>query len=188
MISSPKDCPTGEDIFRFVDTMTRHIVPAIRDKSAPSLVTIQAIWYQCISVLNFRHHDLKENYGKHQIARINVHLDQLVRRGLLIKGRWFKKQWFGFRVIEKLSQVWLETAISQGCISWDKVLLKLLNVVMLSTLAARCGDIARSNFYKGDEVLCWKDIELTLSSDATISPSVQSLTAKIRLRFLKASK
>ena len=168
--------------------MTRHIVPGIRGKSAPSLVTIKGIWYQCISMLNFRHHKLKENYGTHHITRINVHLDQLVKRGLLIKGRWYKKQWFGFRVVEKLSQAWLEKAISEGCVSWDKVLLKLLNVVIMSTLSARAGDIARSHLYKGDEVLCWKDIELTLSSDATMSLSVQNLRARITLRFLKSRK
>ncbi|KAH9223686.1 hypothetical protein DL95DRAFT_453629 [Leptodontidium sp. 2 PMI_412] len=181
-------CPTGEEIFRFVDTMTRHIVPVIVGKQVPSLTTIQSVWYLFIKMLTFRHNNLKDNYGRREMERITVHLDQLVKRGLLVKGRWFKKQWLGFRVVEKLAHAWLGKAILQGCISWDKVLLKLLNVVLLSALAARSGDVARSHLYKGDEALCWQDIELTLSGEETEGLSVQNLRAKVNLKYLKGRK
>lgn len=168
--------------------MTRHIVPVVHGKQVPSLITIQQIWYLCIKMLNFRHSELKDTYGKKELERITIHLDQLVKRGLLVKGRWYAKQWLGFRVVEKLAHAWLDKALQQGCISWDKVLLKLLNVVLLSALAARSGDVARSHLYKGDEALCWQHIELTLSGDKTEGLSVQDLQAKINLKYLKGRK
>jgi hypothetical protein len=68
-------------------------------KSAPSLSTIEGIWSRLISLLELRHRDIKTHYGPHEEERIKVHLDQLVKRGLLIKGLWFKKVWLGFVMI-----------------------------------------------------------------------------------------
>lgn len=169
--------------------MTRHIKPVLPGKSVPSLSVIHGMWYRLIELLNFRHRDIKENYGSHEVKRINVHLDQLVKQKLLIKGRWHKKVWFGIRVVERMGNCWIEKSLADGCISWDRVLLKLLSVVLMSALAARCGDIARAHLYKEMECLCWANMELTLSSDyGDRAPSVQDLRGKFTLRFLKGKK
>jgi hypothetical protein len=187
--ASPKVCPTGKTIFRYVDTMTRHIKSVIPGKSAPSLSSIHSIWHRLICLLVFRHQEIKTRYGPHGVKRIEVRLDQLVKKKLLIKGRFHKKQWLGFRVMERMARIWIHESISNGCISWDRVLLKLLSVILMSALAARCGDIGRFYLYKEMECLCWSDVELTLASyDEDRAPSVQDLRAKFALRFLKCRK
>lgn len=93
-------CPTGEQIFGYIDTITRHIKPNIRGKPVASLSTIQGVWYKLIAMLTFRHADLRANYGPYHVKRIEVHLDQLVQRNLLTKGRWFEKVWLGVRVLQ----------------------------------------------------------------------------------------
>lgn len=169
--------------------MVRHTKPVIPGKPAPSLSVIQGIWYRLITMLTFRHRDLKDNYGAHDVKRIEVHLDQLVKRKLLVKGRWFKKQWFGFRIVEKLANTWIEKSLVDGCLSWDTVLLKLLSVLLMAGLAARCGDITRSALYQGTEFLTFRDVEITLSSQlGDKAPSVQDLRGKFTLKYTKGKK
>lgn len=167
--------------------MTRHVKPGVRGKPAPSLSLINGIWSQLIQILTFRHRDLPDKYGAYEILRIQVHLDQLVKRDLLIKGRWFKKIWVGLVVIQRLAYNWLEAALADGCLSWDRVLLKLLSVILQSALAARAGDIARSKGYFGVEYLSYKeDVELTLSPQSPLS--VQHLRGKFTLKYTKDKK
>jgi hypothetical protein len=88
-----------------------------------------------------------------------------------------------------MARAWLEKSITDGCSSWDKVLLKLLGLVLMSAVAGRAGDVSRSEGYKGTETLCWGDIELQLSPDLKDrSPSVQDLRGKLTLRFTKYKK
>lgn len=182
-------CPSGEDIFRYTDTMTRHVKPGLSGKDAPSLTVIQGIWYRLISLLEFRHRDLRDNYKPTDAKHISVHLDQLVKRQLLVKGRWHKKKWLGFLVLEKLACIWIEKGLSAGCLSWDRVILKLLGIILQSSLSARCGDVARSKLYTGMECLCYGDVELTLAPQREQEPlSVQHLSAKFTLRYRKGRK
>jgi hypothetical protein len=183
------NCPTGEMIFRYIDTMSRHVKPRVVGKPSASLSTLQAIWYDLISILTFRHGDLKDHYGPRDVLRINVHLDQLVKRGVLFKGRWFKKQWVGFLVVQRLAENWLEKNIAEGCLSWDRVLYKLLGIILQSALAARCGDIARSSLYQAMECVCYEDIELTLAPQLSQGQlSVQQLTGTFKMRYTKGKK
>jgi len=110
-----------------------------------------------------------------------------VSEGRLIKGVWRKKQWLGFKAIERMSQVWLQRALDEGCFSWDHVLLKLLGVILQASCAARAGDIARSPFYKGMECLCWKHVQMTLT-DRRPPLSVQNMTLKLSLDYTKGHK
>jgi hypothetical protein len=70
-------CPSGEEIFRYVDTMTRQVKPRIAGKSVPSLSTIEEIWRNLIDLLTFRHRELSSNYNKSDVKRIETHLDQV---------------------------------------------------------------------------------------------------------------
>ena len=189
MYHSKNTCPTGEQIFRYIDTMTRHVKPGVAGKHAPSLTVIQGIWFRLIKLLNFRYRDLAANYGSTDVTRINVHLDQLVKRDLLVKGKWFKKQWLGFTMIQQMAQNWLECSLADGCLSWDRVLLKLLSIILQSALTARSGDIARSKRYTGLQCLCYQDIELTLPPQTEGGKlSVNQLSGKFTLRFRKSRK
>jgi len=179
-------CPTGDDIFRYIDTISRHVKTPIAGKPGASLSTMQGIWNTLINVLTFRHRELKDHYGSHDVLRIKVHLDQLVKRDLLFKGKWYKRQWVGFLVLQKLAATtWLETNVAEGCLSWDRALLKLLAIVLQSALAARSGDVARTQDYQGMACLCYKDVELTLAPQQL---GVQHLRGKFTMRYSKAKK
>ena len=108
--------------FRYIDTMTRRVKSGVIGKHAPSLSVIKGIWYRLIRFLQFYHQDLNDHYEKLEQMRISTHLDQLVKRGLSVKGKWFKKLWLGFLVLKKLVACWIETALANGCLSWDRVL------------------------------------------------------------------
>ena len=73
--------------------MTRRTKSNIRGKEVPSLSTIQGIWKHLIFLLTFWHREISKHYGQYDEKRIEIHLDQLVKRNLLIKGRFLKREW-----------------------------------------------------------------------------------------------
>jgi hypothetical protein len=87
-----------------------------------------------------------------------------------------------------MARSWLEKSLADGCGSWDKVLLKLLCVVLMSACAARAGDVLRTAGYEGPIAMCWEDVELVLDLVADRPPSVQDLRGKFTLRFTKGRK
>ncbi|OBT74080.1 hypothetical protein VF21_07115 [Pseudogymnoascus sp. 05NY08] len=182
-------CPSGDLIFRYVDTMARNTKPGIPGKPAPSLVVIQAVWRRIIQILQFRHEDILKHYTPHHVMRIRVHLDQLTRQGKLIRGDWFKKMWIGFMLVLKMATAWVKDAFENGTHSWDITISKLASIIIQSALSSRSGDITRSQLYEGIEYLCWGHITFTLESPATRdTPSVQDLKGKFELQFTKGHK
>ncbi|KAF2221497.1 hypothetical protein BDZ85DRAFT_320676 [Elsinoe ampelina] len=182
-----KQCPSGEQIFRFIDVRARHTRPGLKGKTQPSLSVIRGIWRRLIDLLKFRHEDLPTNYTTYWVNRIGMHLDQLVTQKVLVRGTWFKRQWLGYKVIHRISEVWIDRALAEGCLSWDRVLLKLLGVVLQASCACRSGDIARSSLYTGMECLCWEHLSLTFK-DNKRTGSVDDLSLKVTLEFTKGHK
>ncbi|KAK4560928.1 hypothetical protein LTR86_004883 [Recurvomyces mirabilis] len=165
------------------------MTPVITGKSVPSLSVIKGILRRLIDLLNFRHKDLHQHYTSHESKRISVNLDQLASRGKLIRGRWRKKQWIGFKTIHKLSSTWIQRAIDEGTRSWDIVMLRLLGVLLQASCSSRSGDIARSHYYEGLECLCYKHLELKLKQrQGPLLNGVQNLTLTIALEFTKGHK
>lgn len=82
----------------------------------------------------------------------------------------------------------LEKSLADGCGSWDRVILKLLSVVMMSALASRSGDFLRTAGYKGSVVMCWRDAKLVLGTVGDRLPSVQDLSGTFTMRFTKGNK
>jgi len=85
-----------------------------------------------------------------------------------------------------MSTNWIETNLAEGTLSWDRVLLKLLSIVLQSALSAQAGDIAQSKYYQGNEYLSYRDVELTLAQGA--SSRVQDLAGKFTIRYRKGKK
>lgn len=87
----------------------------------------------------------------------------------------------------KIADAWLEKSLPYGCISWDETLLKLLAVVLTSTLRPRGGTVY--GLYSSISALCFNDIELILTPPSNNrAPSVQDLRGKITLKFRTATK
>lgn len=121
-MDSPANCPSGELIYRYIKTLCRNTQTNIRGKSAPNLSTIECLWVYAIEYLKFTYRDLKDNYGAFEIKRIETMLDQQVSAGKLYKGIWFKRQWLGFVMIQRLTSTFVKEALQSGCASWDKVI------------------------------------------------------------------
>jgi hypothetical protein len=188
-INSPATCPTGDNIYRYIDTIVRNTKTKIAGKPTASLSVIRAIWARLIKLLKFRHEKLLEAFTPSHVTRIEVNLDQLVNKGKLIRGTWFKKQWVNFMVLLEMAKRWFTYALTNGAHSWDITLLKVTSVVLQSALSSRSGDITRSQLYEGLECLCWKDITLRLGDASNRSnPSIQDLRGTFLLRFTKGAK
>lgn len=87
-----------------------------------------------------------------------------------------------------MARTWLEKSLADGCGSWDKVLLKLLSVVLMSAFASRSGDVLQTAGYKEPVAMCWKDAKLVLGTVRDGLPSVQDLSGTFTLRFTKGQK
>ncbi|KAG6362413.1 hypothetical protein INS49_010643 [Diaporthe citri] len=148
----------------------RRSISVISGKTVPSLSFIRKVWRILIDLLTFRHEDLPQHYTPYHEKRINVHLSQL---------------WFGFKVIQQMAQTWLERALNEGCLSWDRTLLKLLGILLQASCSSRSGDVARSSLYEGFECLCYKHLELSIKDRKKPLDSVQNLTLKVTQEFMK---
>lgn len=188
VLYSVKTCPSGEQIFRFIDTRARRMTPSMSGKTAPSLNYIRDIWRCLIDVLNFRHADLKQQYTSHDVSRISTHLDQMTEQGLLVRGAWRSSQWLGFKVIHRISQVWIERALKEGTRTWDDVLIKLLGLLLQASCGSRAGDVTRSAMYTGVEYLRWRHLKLKFKDRQQPMDTVQNLTLTIELEFTKGHK
>ncbi|KIX03167.1 uncharacterized protein Z518_06718 [Rhinocladiella mackenziei CBS 650.93] len=181
----PAQCPSGENIFRFIATIAARTRSRYPDRQAPGLRTIQKFWYEAVRWLNFEYPNVKDNYGPREFERIKTYLEQQVKAGKLSKGYWREKQWAGFMIFQKLVSDYMRSALLNGCNTWDIVILRLLGVALQVACSSRPGDVARTHGYDGLECLTWENVELTADENAT---SVQQLRAKLTLRFAKGQK
>jgi hypothetical protein len=67
-------------------------------------------------------------------------LGDLVKEGKLLRGKWSKGQWLGV----VLARAWLQTALDNGCLSWDVQISRLLSLSLVVGLACRGGEVALS--------------------------------------------
>jgi hypothetical protein len=75
-------------------------------------------------------------------------LGDLVKEGKLLRGKWSKGQWFGVVLFEKMARARLQTALDNGCLSWDVQISRLLSLSLVVALACRCVEVALSQDYK----------------------------------------
>ena len=188
MVNSSQTTPSTEQIFRYIDSMTRDVRSVMRDKMVPSLSTIQGIHNTLVNLLHFRHEELSSSYGEHEQKRIRMHLDQLVQKGLLHQGTWHKPAWIGIVVFKKIAMVWMKQALQDGCRSWDVHMHMLLGAALQYALAARAGDIARSKGYKEWECLLWKHVTLTLKVSTATTLTANNVQAHFLLPYTKGHK
>ncbi len=73
---------------------------------------------------------------------------------------------YGF--VKTMCRCWLQTALDEGCLSWDIIIHKVLTVVVQASLMCRGGKITLSKGYK-DEYLRWSHSGMKLApTDTTI--------------------
>lgn len=102
------------------------------------------------------------------------------------------KTWIGFAVVSRLIRTYLEHASKHGTTNWDITIARCLSVVLISSLGARCGDVALSSGYFF-ECLTWENVEVYIEVDdmtgATPSPvTVGHLRMRVTLEYTKGQK
>lgn len=101
-----------------------------------------------------------------------------------------ERVWVGFVTMSYMVRSFYDWHLTHGVHNWDVVLAKILRVVMVSSLGARGGDVARSSAYEGEEYLQWRHIKLVLDEDddGHVAPVFSSLRAEISIHYEKHAK
>lgn len=173
--------PTGDNIARFIETISAKCIPSYRDKPAVSLTSIRNAVLNVYARLQFKHKLL--NFSRHNFKRIDTVLDRLVKEGKLTPGRWRKRQRAGVALVRLLGQAWFTDCLTHGCRSWDVTISRFLSISLMAATAGRAGDIVRSKGYTGLEYLRWEHVELVLGGhDDGQSPTIQGMTASITMK------
>lgn len=182
LLNSADHVPTGEDIGRFLESISNKITSQIRGKPCVSLEHMRKAVYHICSGLLFKQ-DFR--LSRHESRRLDTLLDTLAKEGKLTTGKWRSRQRIGFALLQKMGQAWFTRHLTYGCLSWDVAISKFLPLVLMSSTVSRVGDIGRSSYYTGSEYLRWEHIELVLEGD---EPRIKNMVAKITIEYEKGSK
>jgi hypothetical protein len=109
---------------------------------------------------------------------------KLVKDKVLTSGKWVRPNRVGFKTLLALTDAWMNTGLTEGVISWDTYISRQLSIVLISSLAARSGDVVRTQAYKDMECCLFKD--LTLSFEG--GDNIEHLIMNVCLRFVKGYK
>lgn len=90
-----------------------------------------------------------------------------------------------FATLITLARAWLAHYHTHGTTNWDVVLSRLLSIVLISSLAARDGDVVRSNIYKGAEYMQYRHVDLYLEGN---EPVFEALRAVVTIEYAKGHK
>lgn len=122
---------------------------------------------------------------KYYTLRLKTLLDDFVDAKQLIRGHYRPKTWIGFTTVSRIVRAYLQRAIDFGTRSWDITIARCLSLVLVSSLAARAGDVAHSRDFTGDEYMKYRDIELYLEGD---DAKFVNLRARVTMRYTKGFK
>ncbi|KAL2274702.1 hypothetical protein FJTKL_02989 [Diaporthe vaccinii] len=173
--------PTGEDIARFLESISNKITSQIPGKSGVSVEHMRRAVYYIHGGLVFKQ-DFR--LTRHESRRLDTLIDTLAKEGKLTTGKWRPRQRVGFVLLQKMGQAWFRKHLTYGCLSWDVVISKFLPLVLMSSTVSRVGDIGRSSYYTGCEYLRWEHIVLILEGD---EPEIKNMVAKITIEYEKGS-
>ncbi|KAI6796652.1 hypothetical protein KC361_g4349 [Hortaea werneckii] len=173
---------TSDDLIRFLASIVGKL-QLMQNKPAPNLTTIKSAikFLHSYGIFTWR----EFSWTKHDSSRVRAWLDQTVRNKQLVRGTWQKKTYVGFAVLSRLVRAYLRHTFEQGCGSFDIVVAKVLSVVLISSLGARAGDVARSLHASAEQTLQFRHITLSIQGE---EPRFENLVATIELEFTKGFK
>jgi hypothetical protein len=152
------------------------------DKLVPSVRSVKKALQSLSAVLNEKHENFKMT--SHQASKIESLLNQLVKDGILYKGKCRKYNRVGFNTVLAMADAWLLAGLTDGVLSWDTHLSKLLSIVLISAFASRCGDVVRTTLYKGMEAVMFSDLSVQYEG----GDQDENLVMNVTLRFVKGYK
>ena len=179
---SASTVPTGDHIYRFVDTISRTIKSRYRAKQVPSVQTIQGGLRTLSKILLEVHEGFTMSVSK--ALQVDSLFNKLVKDKVLTAGKWIRPNRVGFKTLLALTDAWMNAGLVEGVTSWDTYISRQLSIVLISSLASRSGDVVRTQAYTGMECCLFKD--LTLSFEG--GNNIKHLSVNVCLRFVKGYK
>ncbi|KAK9312037.1 hypothetical protein V1524DRAFT_411146 [Lipomyces starkeyi] len=161
-----EDGPSGDMLYRFFRTIVNDMKPSDHDKPAIQFRTMKEAVVRLVQGPEFKYPHFK--LSRHHAARIDAMLSDIANEGKLLRGRWSKAEWLGTVLFEKIARAWLQTALDQGCLSWDVQISRLLSISLVVALACRAGEVTVSHGYT-TESLTWRHVELKLVGGETVN-------------------
>ncbi|KAJ9666874.1 hypothetical protein H2201_003008 [Coniosporium apollinis] len=171
--------PTGEDLVRFVARIPSHL-GSTRDSGVPSCLYVQHGLKHVIMVLAFDHAAF--TLDKRDRLRLSTTIDGLVKDGAITKDPTRAKQWVTAKLLTRLVSAHFQQAVTEGTRSWDAVISRALSLDLQAAFASRCGEVVRSQFYRGLECLRFEHCDVRAVGDPP------KLVAKFDLLYEKGKK
>lgn len=125
------------------------------------------------------------DFDRHAQSKVETWLRKMVSEEKLMTGNWHKKTWVGFAVLSRLVRAYLQRAIDVGTPNWDVVVAKVLAIVLVASLGARAGDVARARGYVGLEYMRYAHIRLWLNGP---EPEFANLEGEVTIQYSKGHK
>jgi hypothetical protein len=152
-------------------------------KSAPRWDTMKNYLKLLLSKLIFQYP--KFTLSSNERSRIASTFKGMLDRGLLTKKPVREAQWVGITLVKKMIIAVIEDAIIRGTRSWDVTISKIVTLVLLGTLGARGGDLAKSQGYEGFEYSQWSHMEIKVKGT---EPNLDNLRLTFTIAFEKGDK
>ncbi|KAH7398061.1 hypothetical protein BKA64DRAFT_673464 [Cadophora sp. MPI-SDFR-AT-0126] len=171
--------PSGDDIVRFFTVITSHMTSMMGH--VPRYDTQLRYLNLLIPKLVFEYPDF--TLSAHERLRISVCLKSLLQDGKLTNDPQREAQWVGISLVKRMIVAIVEEGIESGTRSWDVTIAKVLSIILLGVLGARCGEPSVSQGYMGVEYLRWEHIWLKLKPGTK-----DKLTMRITLMYEKGDR
>ncbi len=153
-----------------------------RVNEVPSASWFQSGTRRLLSILPFYFPEFQ--LSRHQGSRLKAFFNQLMQEGRLTRAAIHETQWIGAVLLQRIMVALFRRALEEGTTNWDRVLQKVLSLLLLGALACRLGDITKHNKDTHDlPFLYYKDITKLVGGTR-----IEHLVALIVIRNEKAKK
>lgn len=140
----PDHVPTGQDILRFMDSITQVSRSRYISSDAMSYSWFHGGVQGVLNYCQFKFSDF--NITIQDGKRLDMLVSSLINNGLLTKDPFFEEQWLGSCIIMQCASSILDDALTNGTSSWDVTICKAASLILVSALG-RVGDVVTSPAY-----------------------------------------
>jgi hypothetical protein len=95
------------------------------------------------------------------------------------------RQYITARILKRIVATLISGVLTSGITSWDKVLSKVLFLVLQAALVARAGDMARSQAYEGQEYIRFEHVQIKL---VRTTNGNEALVGLVKMEYWKGEK
>lgn len=170
-----------DELERFLCSIVSRVRP--RSKEVPSFSWLRGGLRRLIVILTFHFAEFK--VSKHDSLRMKTMFQQLLNDGRITREPSRKVQWVGIVLVRRLVTAILHDAIEHGTPNWDKVIQRVLGLLLISALSCRSGDIMTSTRDTQKlPFLCYNDVTIKLVN----GDRLENLQAEVLIRNEKKKK